>query len=143
MTADSFNPQLPTKVMNLKGEEEKTVLLKEIVPTMDILIESFRPGVMERLGLGPNEVHSVNPKLVYVRLTGFGQQPSEYRDAASHDSNYLAVAGLLGKFRPEDINLDGSKSNVKGIPTMPGNIIADYASGSLGSFLLTMQALMT
>ena len=138
MTADSFNPTLPTKVMNLKAQEDRATLLNEIIPTIDILLESFRPGVMERLGLSPEEVHKVNPRLVYIRLTGFGQQPSEYRDTASHDSNYLAVSGLLSKFRFTD-NQDGFKQ----IPVMPGNIIADYASGSLGSFVLALQALLT
>ena len=53
---------------------------------MDIVIESFRPGVMERLGLGPNAVHLVNPEKIYVRLSGYGQK--DYR--AGHDGTYLA-----------------------------------------------------
>ena len=122
--------------VDLKNPEQVKMVLDDIIPNVDVLMESFRPGVMERLGLGPEQVHKVNPSLVYVRLTGFGQMPSEYRDTASHDSNYLAIAGLLSKFRQKD-----QPGQEKGIPNVPGNIVADYSSGSLGSFALTLQAL--
>src|SRR3974390_2305742 len=62
--------------------------------TADVLIESFRPGVMDRLGLGYEVLHAGNPKLIYLALTGYGQSGA-MRDAAGHDINYLAGSGAL------------------------------------------------
>lgn len=61
----------------------------------DVLLEPFRPGVMERLGLGPEELTKLNPKLVYARLTGFGQTDGPLKLRAGHDINYLATSGVL------------------------------------------------
>jgi alpha-methylacyl-CoA racemase len=57
---------------NLKNGEERRHVLERLIPNADVLLESYRPGVMERLGLGPEVVHKINPNLVYVRLTGYG-----------------------------------------------------------------------
>ena len=65
-----------------------------MVKSMDVVVESFRPGVMERLGLGPKEIHEANPNTIYVRLSGYGQSDT----AVGHDSNYLAKSGLLSRF---------------------------------------------
>jgi len=118
--------------LNLKKDRDRAFLIQEVMPNIDILLESYRPGVMERLGLSPNVVHDVNPLIVYVRLSGYGQVESSYRDRAGHDMNYLAVTGILNKFRRV------GKGNP---PTPPANIVADFASGSLYSYNLILQAL--
>jgi alpha-methylacyl-CoA racemase len=91
----------------------------ELVEQADALIEGFRPGVTERLGLGPDACLARNPRLVYGRLTGWGQDgPLSMR--AGHDINYLALTGLL-----DAIGREGQP------PTIPLNVVGDYASGSL------------
>eukprot|EP01062_Namystynia_karyoxenos_P078295 TRINITY_DN8044_c0_g1_i1.p1 TRINITY_DN8044_c0_g1~~TRINITY_DN8044_c0_g1_i1.p1 ORF type:complete len:425 (+),score=114.30 TRINITY_DN8044_c0_g1_i1:84-1277(+) len=93
--------------------------LKRLCLTADVLIEPFRPGVMERLGLGPDELLAANPRLVYARMTGFGQGGDpEVRDAAGHDINYLAVSGVLSALR-----MHGQR------PNPPVNILGDFAGG--------------
>jgi len=79
--------------VDLKRPEGVEVVLG-LVDGADALIEVFRPGVMERLGLGPSECHARNPKLVYGRMTGWGQEGPLAR-SAGHDINYIAVSGLL------------------------------------------------
>jgi len=81
------------------------------------LVEPFRPGVMERLGIGPEELLKHNPRLIYARLTGFGQQ-GPYAKMAGHDINYLAISGVLGHL--------GRHNNP---PTPPANLLADYGGG--------------
>jgi len=58
--------------LNLKNKKIRDFVLNHIVPKVDIIIEGFRPGVMERFGLAPNSVHRVNPKVIYVRISGYG-----------------------------------------------------------------------
>ena len=70
-----------------------------LVEQADALIEGFRPGVTERLGIGPDACLARNPKLVYGRMTGWGQD-GPYAQAAGHDINYIALAGALGALRP-------------------------------------------
>ena len=77
--------------LNLKKEEGADIL-RSLCRSADVLIEPFRPGVMERLGLGPDSLTKDNPRLVYARLTGFGQS-GPYKDMAGHDINYLALSG--------------------------------------------------
>ena len=89
----------------------------------DVLVEGFRPGVMERLGLGPDVVSDRNPRLVYGRMTGWGQT-GPLAQAAGHDINYIAVTGALHAIGPRD-----------GPPAVPLNLVGDYAGGSM--FLLT------
>jgi len=94
-------------------------LVLDLVEKADALIEGFRPGVTERLGLGPEVCLARNPKLVYGRVTGWGQE-GPLSQAAGHDINYIAVAGVL--------NAIGRKGEA---PTVPLNIIGDYAGGSM------------
>lgn len=112
----------------LVGRHRETVALDLKVPTgraaalglvedSDVLLEGFRPGVMERLQLGPAECHAVKGTLVYTRLTGWGQT-GDLRDKAGHDINYIAMAGVLG-------SIGGEK------PVVPLNLIGDYAGGAL------------
>jgi alpha-methylacyl-CoA racemase len=84
-----------------------------------LTFQPFRPGVMERLGIGPEILMNENPQLIYARLTGFGQN-GIYSERAGHDINYIAVSGLLSMF--------GRKSEK---PTAPINLAADFAAGSL------------
>lgn len=102
---------------------EGTELLLRLIGKADILLEGFRPGVMERLGLGPEITASRNPGLIYGRMTGFGQEgPLAAR--AGHDMTYLALTGLLSA-----IGSKGSK------PVPPLNLVADYGGGAM--FLIT------
>lgn len=91
----------------------------ELIAGADVLIEGFRPGVMERLGLGPGETMQANPRLIYARMTGYGQSgPMAAR--AGHDLNYIALSGVL--------SMIGRKDNG---PTPPLNLIGDYGGGSM------------
>lgn len=85
----------------------------------DVLIEGFRPGVMERLGLGPKQMHERNPRLVYGRMTGWGQT-GPLAKSAGHDINYLAITGALAAIGGQD-----------GPPTPPLNLVGDFGGGSL------------
>lgn len=94
-------------------------LVLQLVDQADALMEGFRPGVMERLGIGPETCHSRNPRLVYARLTGWGQE-GPLASAAGHDINYIALAGAL-----EPIGRAG------GPPVPPLNLVGDYAGGGM------------
>eukprot|EP00026_Physarum_polycephalum_P009090 Phypoly_transcript_09201.p1 GENE.Phypoly_transcript_09201~~Phypoly_transcript_09201.p1 ORF type:complete len:381 (+),score=63.11 Phypoly_transcript_09201:169-1311(+) len=104
--------------INLKAKEGIATLLK-ILSSADVLIEPFRPGVMEKLGLGPDVVTKINPKIIYARLTGFGQQ-GPYAKMAGHDINYVALSGALSAFGRKGEN-----------PIFPGNVMADFAGGGM------------
>ena len=68
--------------------------MKRLCKSSDILLECYRPGVMEKMGLGPTELSTLNKKLIYVRLTGYGQSGS-HAHKAGHDINFLAISGIL------------------------------------------------
>jgi crotonobetainyl-CoA:carnitine CoA-transferase CaiB-like acyl-CoA transferase len=104
--------------LNLKTEGGKAVFCR-LVGTADVLLESFRPGVMDRLGLGWEALSAVNPRLVYCAITGYGQD-GPYRDLVGHDINYMGYAGAL--------SLTGPRG---GGPLMPGVQVADLGGGSL------------
>lgn len=91
---------------------------RELVGHADVLVEGFRPGVMERLGLGPEESQQRNPGLVYARMTGWGQDGALAR-TAGHDINYIALAGALHAIGPRER------------PVPPLNLLGDYGGGSL------------
>jgi alpha-methylacyl-CoA racemase len=104
--------------LDLKGKEGSQVALQLIART-DALIEGFRPGVMERLGLGPDIALARNPKLVYGRMTGWGQDgPLAAR--AGHDLNYIALAGVLHAF--------GRRGEA---PVPPLNLVGDFGGGGM------------
>lgn len=105
-------------------------LVRELAMHADVLVESFRPGVMERLGLGPSQLCEANPRLIVASLTGYGQHGPRAQ-AAGHDLNYLAEAGLLSLFGPAD-----------GPPGVPGVQIADVGGGSLPAATAVMAALL-
>lgn len=104
--------------------------LKSLLPHADILLDPFRPGVLERLGLGPDVLLRINPRLIIGRMTGF-RRDGKYRDMAGHDINYLAVSGALA--------LLGRKGEK---PYAPGNILGDFAGGGAVLFQGLLLALL-
>lgn len=114
----SLNRNKRSVSLDLKSEEQKEVFI-DLVKTADVLIESFRPGVMDRLGVGYEELKKHNPKLIYCAITGYGQT-GPYVDKPGHDTNYLSYAGLLG--------LQGEQN---GKPINSSVQIADLGGGAL------------
>lgn len=114
--------------MNLKKDAGKDVF-RELIKTADVLLESFRPGVMERLGLSPDELRALNPGLVYCAISGFGQD-GPFHTRAGHDLNYLGIAGVVDQNGTAD-----------GGPRPPGFQLADVAGGSLYAALSIVAAL--
>lgn len=114
--------------LNLKLTEGGEIF-KKIVAEADILLESFRPGVMARLGLGYEDLQAVNPGLIYCAISGYGQQ-GPYKNRAGHDLNYIGYAGALGQTGLSD-----------GPPVIPGVQIADLAGGSLMAVVGILAAL--
>lgn len=104
--------------LDLKSEEGKA-LCREAASKADVLIEGFRPGVMERLGLGPDELLALNPGLVYARMTGWGQD-GPLAHAAGHDINYIAITGALAAV--------GKRGETA---TPPQNLVGDFGGGSM------------
>jgi len=104
--------------VNTKTAEGVELVLK-LVETADVLIEGFRPGVAERIGLGPEAVHARNPRVVYGRMTGWGQD-GPLASAAGHDINYIGLAGAL-----EPIGRAGER------PVPPLNLVGDFGGGGL------------
>jgi alpha-methylacyl-CoA racemase len=104
--------------VDLKSEEGRDIV-KRLVSKADALLEGFRPGVMERLGLGPDELLKVNPKLVFGRMTGFGQE-GPMAPAAGHDINYIALSGAL-----HAIGRKGDR------PVPPLNLVGDFGGGAM------------
>lgn len=109
-------------IVDLKSDAGKEIVLK-LAAQSDVLIEGLRPGVMERLGLGPADCHAVNPKLIYGRMTGWGQE-GPWSQMAGHDINYIAMTGALHAIGP---------SNAP--PPPPINLVGDFGGGSM--FLVT------
>ncbi|MFN8298934.1 MAG: CoA transferase [Chitinophagales bacterium] len=103
--------------INYRSAEGKA-LLYDLIKTADVLVEQYRPGVMNDLGFGYEAVKQLNPKLIYVSVTGYGQQ-STMAAAAGHDLNYVALSGNLG--------ITGVKN---GAPVIPGFQLADIAGGA-------------
>ena len=104
--------------LDVKAEAGRAVV-KQLAAKADALIEGFRPGVMERLGLGPEELLKLNPKLVFGRMTGFGQD-GPLAQAAGHDINYIALAGVLHAI--------GRKGEA---PVPPLNLVGDFGGGGM------------
>jgi len=114
--------------LNLKHARGAEVLLR-LARDADVLVESFRPGVMDRLGVGYERLAQENPRLVYCAITGYGQD-GPYKDRAGHDLNYLGYAGVLGIIGPRD-----------GDPVVAGVQIADVGGGALMGAIGMLAAL--
>lgn len=108
----------PALTVDITSDDGRELVLRAC-SVADVLVEGFRPGVMERLGLGPEDVWSRNRALTYGRLTGYGQDGS-LSDAAGHDLNYLAISGALGAMARR-----GER------PMFPLNLLADIGGGGL------------
>jgi alpha-methylacyl-CoA racemase len=104
--------------LDLKQAPAKEAAL-ELLSRADILLEGFRPGVMERLGLGPDAVHATNPRLIYGRMTGWGQD-GPLAPRAGHDINYIALSGVLGAI--------GRRGQA---PVPPLNLVGDFGGGGM------------
>lgn len=119
------------KVIALDLKDPQAIeLVLDLVEHADGLIEGFRPGVTERLGLGPDACLARNPKLAYGRITGWGQE-GPLSQFAGHDLNYIAITGVL--------NAIGRQGQ---LPSVPLNLIGDYAGGSLYLALGMLAAIM-
>ncbi len=114
--------------LNLKDERGREVLLR-LVGACDVVLESFRPGVLDRLGVGYERMRAANRGLVYCALTGYGQE-GPYRDRAGHDMNYLGLIGMLGLTGEPD-----------GPPIQPAGQIADIGGGALMAAFAVLAAL--
>ncbi|MFD8296122.1 CaiB/BaiF CoA transferase family protein [Streptomyces bauhiniae] len=115
---DVTNRNKRSVVVDLKAPDGAARVL-DLAERADVLIEGYRPGVAERLGVGPADCHARNPRLVYGRMTGWGQD-GPLADRAGHDVSYIAVTGTLGMIgRPGEP------------PALPANLLGDYAGGSL------------
>jgi alpha-methylacyl-CoA racemase len=116
-----------TVVIDLKEEPAAAL---ELIARADALIEGFRPGVTERLGLGPDECLARNPRLVYGRMTGWGQD-GPLAQEPGHDINYISIAGVLGAIGPRD-----------GDPVPPLNLVGDMGGGGMLLALGVVAALL-
>ncbi len=116
--ADVLNRGRRSVALNLKSPDAIKACLR-LVKSADILLEGFRPGVMEKLGLGPDPCLGQNPKLVYGRMTGWGQT-GPLAKAAGHDINYIALTGLLHAIGRKGEN-----------PVPPLNVAGDFGGGAL------------
>lgn len=118
----------PTLVLDLKQPGASDVAI-DLVRNADVLLEGYRPGVMERLGLGPDVCMAANPRLIYGRMTGWGQT-GPLAKAPGHDLNYLALTGLL------------SAMGTKEEPVFPLNLMGDFAGGTMLCLTGVLAALL-
>ncbi|MGW7428455.1 CaiB/BaiF CoA transferase family protein [Streptomyces sp. NPDC054861] len=116
---DLTNRNKRSVLVDLKAPDGPPTVL-DLVEKADILVEGYRPGVAERLGVGPDVCLARNPRLVYGRMTGWGQD-GPLAAAAGHDIAYIALTGTLHMIGPDP----------DGPPTVPANLVGDYAGGSL------------
>ena len=118
MSKNLFNRGKRSMRIDLKTKEGLEIL-QGMIKDFDVFMESFRPGVMEALSLGPKDALKLNPRLIYARLTGWGQT-GPYAHRAGHDINFIALSGALSLFRRK-----GER------PLPPCNIVGDFAGGSM------------
>ncbi|MGB7369952.1 CaiB/BaiF CoA transferase family protein [Erythrobacter sp.] len=114
--------------VDLKSDEGKA-FCRDAAAKADVLIEGYRPGVMERLGLGPDDLLAANPRLVYARMTGWGQD-GPLAQAAGHDINYIAITGALSAV---------GRAGEPAVP--PQNLVGDFGGGSMYCAFGIMAAL--
>lgn len=129
-TRDYLRRGRTATVLDLKSTDG-VAAAGELIAAADVLIEGYRPGVMERLGLGPEPMIAANPRLVYARMTGWGQD-GPLAQAAGHDINYLALTGALHLIGPADRP-----------PVPPVNLVGDYGGGGMFAVVGILAALLT
>src|SRR3546814_779427 len=128
-STDLLNRGRPSVALNLKDPAAVATVL-DLVETADVLVEGMRPGVTERMGLGPDDALARNPKLVYARMTGWGQT-GPFAQVAGHDMNYIAITGTL-----HGLGQDKSK------PMFPANLVGDFGGGSTYLVMGILAALL-
>lgn len=115
--------------LNLKHQDARKIFYK-LVGTADVVVEEFRPGVTKRLGIDYDTLSKINPRIIYCAITGYGQD-GPYQNLVGHDINYISTAGALGV-----IGEKGCK------PTIPLNLLADFAGGGMHGAIGVLAALM-
>jgi len=125
----SLNRNKKSMTLNLKTKEGKEIFYK-LIEMYDIVLEGFRPGVMDRLGIGFKELRKRNPRVIFCSLSGYGQD-GPYRERSGHDINYISLAGILG--------LTGARN---GVPVIPGVQMADFGGGGLTSAIAILAAII-
>ncbi len=125
---DALNRSRPSVAVDLKSPAGRDVVLR-LVESADVLVEGLRPGVTERLGVGPDECWARNPRLVYARMTGWGQD-GPLADRAGHDINYLGLTGALHAIGTAEA------------PVPPLNAVADFGGGALFLVVGVLAALL-
>ena len=116
--------------LNLKEPEARDVFYR-LAESADVVVEGFRPGVVDRLGVGYQKIAEINPRIVYCSISGYGQD-GPYAGMVGHDINYISLAGALG--------LIGDSEDEK--PAIPLNLLADYAGGGLCGAVGILSALL-
>ncbi len=125
----TLNRNKKSMILNLKAEEGKKIFYK-LIETYDIVLEGFRPGVMDRLGIGYEALKQRNPKVILCSLSGYGQD-GPYRNRSGHDVNYLGLGGIL--------ELTGTKESG---PMIPGVQIADIGAGGMMAAIAILAAVV-
>ncbi len=115
--------------LNLKTDEGRSIFM-QLVETSDVIVESFRPGVVNRLGIDYDAVRKINQEIIYCSISGFGQD-GPYKDKVGHDINYIGIGGILG------ITGQGG-----GSPAIPGTQIADIGAGGMMAVVGILVALV-
>jgi alpha-methylacyl-CoA racemase len=126
---DLLNRGRPSAALNLKDPAAVACVL-DLVEGADVLIEGMRPGVTERMGIGPSDCFARNPRLVYGRMTGWGQT-GPWSQVAGHDMNYIAITGTLHGL-----------GQVPGKPQFPANLVGDFGGGSTYLVIGILAALL-
>jgi crotonobetainyl-CoA:carnitine CoA-transferase CaiB-like acyl-CoA transferase len=125
----ALNRNKTSMTLNLKVKEGKEVFYK-LINSYDILLEGFRPGVMDRLGVGYQDLKKINPRIIFCSLSGYGQD-GPYRERSGHDINYIGLAGIL--------DVMGTK---QGPPIIPGVQIADIGGGGMMAAIAILAAIV-
>jgi crotonobetainyl-CoA:carnitine CoA-transferase CaiB-like acyl-CoA transferase len=115
--------------LNLKTDDGRGIFM-QLARKRDVILEGFRPGVVDRLGVGYDAVRKVNPEIIYCSISGFGQD-GPYRDKVGHDINYIGIGGILG--------ITGQRD---GPPIIPGSQIADIGGGGMMAAIGILMALV-
>lgn len=123
----SLNRNKKSITLNFKKREGREIFYK-LIETYDIVLEGFRPGVMDRLGIGYQELKKRNPRVIFCSLSGYGQD-GPYRERSGHDANYIGLGGLL--------EITGEKN---GDPVLPGVQIADIGGGGMMAAIAILAA---